>query len=121
MSSAGLVYAHFGLEVVTEILKINKTILNSNSLSSLYSFIYEGFVEEIDAIDNGVPMFNDGKPNYKIGTHLSARIHRLNPEWNIPEPDSTDDLFQTALKTVGKEFTERILSVSVFLVYIYLR
>lgn len=115
LSSAGLVYAHFGLEVISEILKKSAIVVNSNSLSSIYNFIYEGFVEEIDAIDNGVPMYSEGKPTYKINTHLSARIHRLNPEWNIPEPECIDPLFQNAMKIVGEEFSERVLSVSRFI------
>lgn len=113
MSSAGLVYAHFGIEIISEILKKDQIALNSNSLSSLFNFVYEGFVEEIDAIDNGIPMYDEGKPKYKIGTHLSARVHKLNPEWNSPEPDSTDELFEKAMVMVGEEFKERVLSVSV--------
>lgn len=112
MSSAGLVYAHFGLEIISEILNKEEIPVSSNSLSSLFTFVYEGFVEEIDAIDNGIPMYNEGKAKYKIGTHLSARVHRLNPEWNSPEPDSTDALFQKAMIMVGEEFKERVLSVS---------
>lgn len=113
MSSAGLVYAHFGLEIISDILKKDEIAVSSNCLSSLFTFVYEGFVEEIDAIDNGIPMYNEGKPKYKIGTHLSARVHRINPEWNSPEPDSTDELFQKAMIMVGEEFKERVLTVSV--------
>lgn len=120
LSSAGLVYAHFGFEVISEILKKNSIALNSSSLLRIYTFVYEGFVEEIDAIDNGVPMYSDGKPKYKINTHLSARIHRLNPEWNSPEPESLDDLFATAMETVGAEFTERVVDVSIFPILINL-
>lgn len=114
LSSAGLVYAHFGLEILSEVLKKNSIAVNSSSISSLYNFIYEGFVEELDAIDNGIPMYSEGKAKYKINTHLSARIHRLNPEWNSPEPESMDGLFQKAMETVGSEFTERVLNVSIF-------
>lgn len=114
LSSAGLVYAHFGLEVISEILKKNSIVANSNSLTCLYNFIYEGFVEELDAIDNGIPMYGEGKPKYKINTHLSARIHRLNPEWNSLETESTDGLFKKAMETVGEEFSERVLTVSIF-------
>lgn len=112
MSSAGLVYAHFGLEIISAVLKKNSIVANSNSLSTLYNFIYERFVEELDAIDNGIPMYPEGKSKYKINTHLSARIHRLNPEWNSPEPASTDGLFKIAMETVGEEFKDRVLSVS---------
>lgn len=78
----------------------------------VYLFLYEGFVEELDAIDNGIPMYSEGKPRYKISTHLSARVHRLNPEWNAENPESTDELFYKAMDLVGTEFKERVLEVS---------
>lgn len=43
--------------------------------------VYENFIEEIDAIDNGVDQF-DGEARYKITTNLSARVGKLNPDWN---------------------------------------
>ena len=49
--------------------------------------MYENFVEEIDAIDNGVNQY-DGESLYKITTNLSARVGRLNPKWN---EDNTDE------------------------------
>lgn len=108
-----MIYAHFGLEVITEILKKHNIAVNSNGLSSLYTFVYEGFVEEIDGIDNGIPMYSEGKQKYKISTHLSARVHKLNPEWNSVLTESTDELFQKAMKMVGEEFSEKILCVSI--------
>lgn len=68
-------------------------------------------MEEIDAIDNGVPMYAEGKPRYHISTHLSARVHRLNPEWNCSDGEDTDVLFKKAVDMVGKEFTERVIEV----------
>lgn len=111
LSSAGLVYAHFGMEVLTEILSKQSISVNSNSLSNIYKHVYEGFVEELDAIDNGIPMYAEGKPAYKISTHLSARIHRLNPEWNSVPSKPIDELFYDAMEMVGKEFTEAVISV----------
>ncbi|KAG5878834.1 hypothetical protein JTB14_023957 [Gonioctena quinquepunctata] len=112
LSSAGLVYAHFGLEVINKLLGAHKIATTSDCLKCLYVFIYEGFVEELDAIDNGVPMYPEGKAQYKISTHLSARVHRLNPEWNSPEEESTDATFSKAMELVGKEFTERVLEAA---------
>lgn len=110
LSSAGLVYAHFGLEVLTEVLKKKNIVATSDCLESIYKHIYEGFVEELDAIDNGVPI-TDGKPKYRINTHLSARVHRLNPEWNSPSPVPSDETFYKAMELVGAEFVERVLEV----------
>lgn len=58
LSSAGLIYAHYGKEVIAKILNIDP--LNSDVLL-LYEKLYECFVESVDAIDNGVQQF-DGKP-----------------------------------------------------------
>lgn len=96
-------------------------MVNSNSLLSLYGYIYEGFVEEIDGIDNGIPICTEGKPQYKINTHLSARIGKLNPAWNSPEIVSIDDLFQIAMKTVGDEFVNMVVSVSMFIKILFQR
>lgn len=112
LSSAGLIYAHYGIEVISAILSKHSFAATSDCLEHLYTNIYEGFVEELDAIDNGVPMYPEGRPRYRISTHLSARVHRLNPEWNATENTNSDQLFQKAMDMVGKEFTERVLEVN---------
>lgn len=106
-----MIYAHFGIEVITEILSQNDYAATSDCLRHIYKYIYEGFVEELDAIDNGVPMYTEGRPRYKISTHLSARVHRLNPEWNVQNVDNTDKLFSKAMNMVGSEFSERVIEV----------
>lgn len=112
LSSAGLIYAHYGLEIISEILSRHNFCATTDCLEHLYTAIYDGFIEEIDAIDNGVPMYVEGRPRYRINTHLSARVHRLNPEWNASEDVNLDDLFTKAMDMVGKEFTERIIEVN---------
>ncbi|KAJ8958728.1 hypothetical protein NQ318_016456 [Aromia moschata] len=112
LSSAGLIYAHFGIEVLSEMLKKEDLIATNECLRCIYLYIYDSFVEELDAIDNGVPMYSEGKPKYRINTHLCARVHRLNPEWNSPDPDATDELFYKAMDLVSNEFKERILEAA---------
>lgn len=112
LSSAGLIYAHFGLEVIAAVLKRKNFIASSECMEKLYGFVYDGFVEELDAIDNGVPMYTEGKPKYRINTHLSARVHKLNPEWNSPEDEPSDKLFEDAMQLIGAEFQETVLYVS---------
>lgn len=51
LSSAGLVYLHYGRRVINEI--IGKK-LESSLLDIIYDKVYENFIEEIDAIDNGI-------------------------------------------------------------------
>ena len=49
--------------------------------------LYENFVEEIDAIDNGIAQA-EGEPRYALTTTLSARVSHLNPRWNDPDQDT---------------------------------
>ncbi|XP_066245749.1 MYG1 exonuclease isoform X2 [Euwallacea similis] len=109
LSSAGLIYSQFGLEILAEIIKLNKKIPTPDILEALFIYVYEYFVEELDAMDNGIPMYSEGQPRYKINTHLGARVHRLNPSWNDPNPEDEEVLFQKAMKLVGQEFVEVVL------------
>lgn len=112
LSSAGLVYAHFGMEVMTEILKKNDIVETPECMSKIFLQVYEGFIEELDAIDNGIPMYAEGHPRYTINTHLSARVHKLNPEWNTVVEISSQKLFRKAMDLVGNEFVEKVVEVS---------
>lgn len=56
LSSAGLVYAHFGREVIARVLGWK---LDDPNVEKIYDKVYENFMEEIDAIDNGVKMFDE--------------------------------------------------------------
>ena len=58
LSSAGLVYLHFGLRLVSRILGIK---CSDDMANKIYDKVYENFIQEIDAIDNGINQF-DGEP-----------------------------------------------------------
>jgi len=58
LSSAGLVYLHFGHRVISQILKTKE---EDDVTCKIYDKIYENFVQEIDAIDNGISQC-DGEP-----------------------------------------------------------
>lgn len=73
--------------------------------------MYENFIQEIDAIDNGVSM-TDEEPRYKIRTHLSARVARLNPDWNSKQKADIDKEFEKAMQLVSEEF---LFTVNYFL------
>ncbi len=49
--------------------------------------MYESFVEEVDAVDNGISQC-DGEVRYSISTTLSARVSHLNPRWNSTDQDT---------------------------------
>jgi uncharacterized UPF0160 family protein len=66
LSSAGLVYCHYGNQILKDMIGPN----NEGLLSILYKKMYENFIMEIDAIDNGVNMC-DGEPRLVIINQLN--------------------------------------------------
>jgi uncharacterized UPF0160 family protein len=107
LSSAGLVYKHFGQEIVAKAMNLN---ISSPEVDIVYLTLYKNFMEAIDAIDNGVNQWDgDAPPKYLNNTHLSARVGSLNPSWNEDSSDSTLAAgFQAAVTLTGSEFTEAL-------------
>ena len=110
LSSAGLIYVYYGERVIQEILKKNKNIvLSEEDLQSIFLKTYKNLIQEIDAIDNGVPM-HDQEPLYRIKSCLSSRVKYFNPSWTEEKTNSEiDELFQKACEYVGNEFKDRLL------------
>ncbi|XP_059688816.1 MYG1 exonuclease [Gavia stellata] len=103
LSSAGLVYCHFGSQILAGLLGQPE---DGPIVTALYDKLYENFVEEIDAIDNGIAQA-EGEPRYALTTTLSARVGHLNPRWNDPDQD-TEAGFKRAMELVGGEFMDRL-------------
>mmetsp|Transcript_1944 Transcript_1944/g.2820 ORF Transcript_1944/g.2820 Transcript_1944/m.2820 type:complete len:178 (+) Transcript_1944:187-720(+) len=84
MSSAGLVYKHFGQEVIAAICKdVFGKELNEKELDLVYFKIYDSLILEVDAIDNGVNIAKE--TSYNISTDIGSRIGRYNLPWSLPE------------------------------------
>jgi len=110
LSSAGLIYTHFGRDVIKEITGTTTTSDDdeekSKNIEILFRKMYKNFIESIDAVDNGIAQF-DGTPRYLLSSTLSSQVDHLNPAWN--EPDlNPDDQFQKAMQLAGGQFEERI-------------
>ncbi|XP_029008178.1 UPF0160 protein MYG1, mitochondrial [Betta splendens] len=103
LSSAGLVYLHFGRQLLAHLTQLKE---DDRHLEVLYDKLYEKFVEEVDAIDNGISQC-EGEPRYSISSNLSARVGYLNPCWNSQSQDSEEG-FKKALEMVGVEFLDRL-------------
>ena len=65
LSSAGLVYKHFGGEIIESLVGP----LDKSTRELLVNKVYERVVKEVDAIDNGVSIADDTK--YKINIKTS--------------------------------------------------
>lgn len=100
LSSAGLVYHHFGARSLEACLGAGVDV------SRIYRRVYESFVEGVDAIDNGVAQYEGGRRVYRNATDLGARVARLNPAWNEPAVDDAalDARFARAVQLTGEEF-----------------
>ncbi|CAN9511821.1 unnamed protein product [Ophioblennius macclurei] len=103
LSSAGLVYAHFGRRLLVQLTQLKE---DDRQLEVLHDKLYESFVEEVDAVDNGISQY-DGEARYSVSTTLSARVGHLNPRWNSKSQD-TEEAFKKALTLVGEEFLDRL-------------
>ncbi|KAK2177968.1 hypothetical protein NP493_570g04001 [Ridgeia piscesae] len=105
LSSAGLVYFHYGHQVLAEIMGTTP----SDTLTRLiFMKVYEFFVEAIDAVDNGISQTEE-KPKYAVTTSLSARVGNLNPRWNqTVTQDDVQDRFHKAMSLTGSEFVDKV-------------
>lgn len=114
LSSAGLVYFHYGREILLQIArsvsKGNAVAVDDHILELVFDKVYENFIEEIDAVDNGISP-SDEKPRYIVSTTLSNRVGHLNAGWNedVSEADQYAR-FCKAMQLVGAEFEDRVAS-----------
>jgi len=103
LSSAGLVYKHFGREIIQMTLG-----LNDIQTEIIFYKVYDKFIEALDGIDNGVERYPpEIKAKYSVNTDLSSRIGNLNPQWNDPHPD-VEAKFRKALEVGKEEFLEAL-------------
>ncbi|CBZ55376.1 hypothetical protein NCLIV_057990 [Neospora caninum Liverpool] len=134
LSSAGLIYKHFGKEILRHRFGVSCPAL----LDCVFHRLYTSFVEAVDAIDNGVSIAADGSSLlYKDSTNLSCRVSRCYPPWNLEDLRTTrphlkrlrtDDAnlypadveggsveevlgFRKAMKLVDSEFEDAVSSI----------
>jgi uncharacterized UPF0160 family protein len=106
LSASGLVYRHYGKEVIRQYYPN----LTEEYLDLAYVKLYDNLLEALDAIDMGVEMIPEGVTAvYKDTTGLASRVGRLNPRWNeideaTGETPSLDARFQDAVVLCGKDF-----------------
>ena len=105
LSSAGLVFKHYGKEIIKKSLQTNES-----NTDILYQKVYTSFIEAFDGVDNGVDRFSTSDiPKYKDNTNISSIIGSMNGTHVEPE-DLQDERFLKAVNWIGPIF-ERILVV----------
>lgn len=103
LSSAGLIYKHFGPDIIQETLKLQ----SPSTVDLLYQKVYKEFIEAVDANDNGINNYSsdaEKKFNDKNLT-LPAIVSQLNPRWNVnPTDKDYDEAFEKASDLMGTCF-----------------
>mmetsp|Transcript_44643 Transcript_44643/g.104009 ORF Transcript_44643/g.104009 Transcript_44643/m.104009 type:complete len:367 (-) Transcript_44643:43-1143(-) len=108
LSSAGLVFKHFGESVVEALCGP----LDSKSQAAIIAKTYDTLVRELDALDNGVQVADE--PRYRFVTHLGARIGRLNPSWQDENtPEAENSRFKEALLVAAKELCDIVCGYAI--------
>ncbi|KAG8977171.1 hypothetical protein FRC05_002170 [Tulasnella sp. 425] len=110
LSSAGLIYKHYGKEIISGHLNLSPEDPKVETLwLKLYKVLIE-YIEAIDGVDNGVQQYPpEIPPKYRIRTDVSTRVGWLNPAWNESvDSKSVDVRFEKASKLVGEEFISRL-------------
>ena len=111
LSSAGLVYKHFGEELIRDALRAasaNGAEPDDGLVRKIYLKVYEEFIEGVDGNDNGVNMYDtDALAKYKDTTGLPHRVKRLNPDWDeASTPERQMEQFLKAVALTGSEFDD---------------
>lgn len=108
MSSAGLVYRHYGRDVIAA---ITGGSLPAESAEQIYQKVYERLIREVDAVDNGVEPF-DGPARYRIRTGLGGRVGRLNASWNEDGGAEVENTrFKQAMHVASSELVHVVTSL----------
>lgn len=115
LSSSGLMCAlgrtvrcswkHFGKRIIKEFCKRE---FDEATLQMIQDRVYDGFIEEVDGVDNGVDPYT-GDKNYKVTTTVSRRVSRLLPAWNEEyTKDIENTCFRKAMAIMMSEFAEHL-------------
>ena len=97
LSSAGLVYKHFGLRLLQEHFN-----LPDLEAKVAYDRIYERFIEAFDGVDNGVERFEKevGEARYCKMRDMADIVNDFNP---VDEKEDADVQFLKAVEFVGQQ------------------
>ncbi|EPE08211.1 myg1 protein [Ophiostoma piceae UAMH 11346] len=137
LSSAGLVYMHFGRGIIERSVRLSESAAAAAAAAAgdaaaaptadadidmLYNKLYAGFIEALDAHDNGIDAYdpaelaaaNNGAGIAKRFTDgsftLGAVVGRYNANWNDADQDqaSEDARFEKASARIGEEFDREL-------------
>ncbi|KAI9801317.1 MAG: hypothetical protein M1833_002887 [Piccolia ochrophora] len=96
LSSAGLIYLHFGQPIIAQHTRLPTT---DPAVPVLWTKLYTDFIEALDAHDNGIAAYDPAaleaarvqKRFADGGVTLGSLVGDLNPNWNDPAPATDTD------------------------------
>jgi uncharacterized UPF0160 family protein len=121
LSSAGLVYLHFGKELLAQSLKVPGS---DEKVGIVWEKLYKDFIEAIDAIDNGISVYDSAalsaanieKRFHDSGLSISSLVGDLNVNWNDPpsppgQPAQSNENahFEAASTLIGEAFMRKLM------------
>ncbi|EGV62012.1 hypothetical protein PSN45_000727 [Yamadazyma tenuis] len=111
LSSAGLIYKHFGQDIIKHKLNLTDSVQDSEIIKGIWEKIYKEFIESIDANDNGISKYDESataslEPKFvDRSLMLPSIIANLNPQWyNDPTPEDFDKQFLKSSALMGQVF-----------------
>lgn len=107
LSSAGLVYKHFGEDIIKEL----GPELTKEQVELIYDKVYKQFVESLDANDNGINQYDsEVEPRFSAkAITLPGIISGFNPDWNADCSAATfDSQFLKASEYIGTVFFDLV-------------
>ncbi|KAL8832315.1 MAG: hypothetical protein Q9170_004927 [Blastenia crenularia] len=128
LSSAGLVYMHFGKAIIAQRTGLDP---ESDDVALLWRKLYHEFIEAIDANDNGISVYppsetaNLSKRFNDSGITLSSLVSDLNNDFSISAPptNDTETLVTNSTSSSGPQAEEdaRFLAASTLMGITFLR
>lgn len=120
LSSSGLIFKHYGYDLVKNTLSYlfeidpnmekYKLELTEDEINGFRTKLYDEFFLCLDAVDNGINKYpTTVEPRYRdISSGMIERIGRLNPRWWIENPKPQDDLFKEAMEIAKEEYLNSV-------------
>jgi len=118
LSSAGLVYLHFGKPIIALHTGLEE---GSNEVEILWKKVYEDFIEALDAHDNGISVYDPSETKslkkrfYDGGIGLGSLVGDLNANYDdedglTPEQaqEAEDERFLKASSMMGETFLRKL-------------
>ncbi|KAI9879976.1 MAG: hypothetical protein M1830_006093 [Pleopsidium flavum] len=115
LSSAGLVYMHFGKAIITQRTGLSD---GTEEVDVLYEKLYTDFIEALDAHDNGISVYDPAttatlqKRFYDGGISLGSLVGDLNANWSDTDTPKQQQQQLFSAEEAQKQEDDRFLEAS---------